>query len=143
MFGATLLGEREPRRTARDLPEIPVRVGEVAAVPTPRRRRRRLHDRPARTFRREEDLLDALPRADVLRERDAAESAPCGGNGRVLRKLLPWVQRQRRGPAAEAEADPVVVLLLDRPAEALVVEPAGSSEVPDAEGDHGDVRAHR
>src|SRR5213078_1849030 len=79
----------------------------------------------------------------VVGERDAAEAAAVGRHGRILREFLPRVERERRRAATEAEAHPVVVLLPDWPAEALVVEAPGANEVPDAEGDHRDVRLHR
>src|SRR5919201_5750898 len=139
----SLFRERELGGAGRYLPQVVLRIGEVAAVAAPRGALRALHDLSARTLGLREDLVDPLFRADVVGERDAAEAGALGRYARVGGKLVPRVERERRRALAEAEADPVEVLLLDRPAEALGVEPPGTLQVPHAERDDGDVRLHR
>src|SRR2546428_507003 len=75
---------------------------------------------------------------------DVGEVAAAVGRHRgVLREGVPGVERQRRPAVAETEADPVVILLLDRPAETLAVEPPRARQVSDAERDDGYVWVHR
>src|SRR5919109_3115994 len=140
LAAARLLGERKLLRARRYLPEIALGVGEVPTVASPRGGLGGLDDLATGALRLAEDFLDPLLGADVVRERHAAEAAPDGRHLRVLRELVPLVERERGRAVPEEEADPVVVLLLDGPTEALAVEPPRSRQVPDAERDHGDVR---
>src|SRR6266480_6394619 len=137
-----LLRERKLGRAGRNFPEVAFRIGEVAAVPAPGRRLRRLGDGGAGALGLGEHLADALLRADVVGERDAAEAVAAGGDARVFGELVPGIEGERGRAALENDADPVVVLLLDRPAEAFDVKVPRAREVPDAERDDADVRLH-
>src|SRR3954470_5761018 len=64
----------------RDLPEVAVRVGEIAGVPAVAGLRRRLSDAGARGFRGGKDGVDLLGGTHVVRECNSSE-----GDGRVER----------------------------------------------------------
>src|SRR5207302_5938567 len=137
-----LLGKGKLRRAGRYFPQVAVGVGEVAAVASPRRALRVLDDRSACTLRLGEDLVDTFSRPDVVGQRDAAEAGAVGRHFRVVRGSAPGIERKRRRAVAETEADPVVILLLDRPPEPLVVELPRALQVSDAERNDGYVRFH-
>src|SRR2546428_1513831 len=114
---AGLFRERKLCRAGCYLPQVALDVGEVAAVASPRCTLRVLDDLPARPLRLGEHLVDTLVRPDVVGQRYTTEAAAVGRHRGVLREGVPGVERQRRPAVAETEADPVVILLLDRPAE--------------------------
>src|SRR6266516_101812 len=60
----------------------------------------------------------------------------------ILSKSVPWIERERRGAVASREADPVVVLLLDRPTKHVSVELPAPLKVSDTERDHRYVWVH-
>src|SRR5215210_6960021 len=69
--------------------------------------------------------------------------APLRRHARAGGELVPRVERQRRLAVAEREADPLALLLEDRPAEPLRVEAPRTREIADADSDQGDVRPHQ
>jgi hypothetical protein len=70
------------------------------------------------------------------------ESVAVRLGSRVGRQLVPRIERERRRAAAQQEAHPVVLLLLDRPPEPLGVELSRARKILDAEREDADVRLH-
>src|SRR5919197_643216 len=137
-----LLRERQPRSPGRHLPEVAVGGGGLTAVAAPGGGSRRLDERPPGALGLGQQLVDPLPRADVVRQRDAAEARAVRRHRRILGELVPRVESKRGCFALEQEAGPVVVLLLNRPPKTLGVERSRPLQVSDAERDDGDVRLH-
>ncbi len=78
----------------RDLPRVPVGIGEVAGVAAPEDLLRRLEDARARLRGRFEGGVDVGFRRDVSRERDPAEARAFGRNVRVLGEGALRVERE-------------------------------------------------
>src|SRR5205823_6860134 len=115
--GHRLFGERKLRRAGRDLPEVALRVGEVAAVAAPGRGLGGLDDRAAGLLGLGQDLVHTLLRADVVGQRDAAEAVAFGAHPGVLGELVPRVERDGGRAYAEQDAEPDVDLRVVRTGE--------------------------
>src|SRR5215210_4673709 len=137
------LGERQLGRARCDLPDRSLGICEGAAVAAPLRPLGGLRDLGACVLGLGEHLVDPLLGADVVREGDSPEAAPLRRHARAGGELVPRVERQRGLAVAEREADPLALLLEDRPAEPLRVEAPRAREIADADSDQGDVRPHQ
>src|SRR5689334_16428949 len=87
--------EREVRIPG-DLPEVPVRIGEVAGASAPRRVLRRLHHLSARGVRLRYRGLNLTFLTHIVRERDAAKSRTIRGDLCIASQALTREQTQRQ-----------------------------------------------
>jgi hypothetical protein len=69
------------------------RIGERAAVPAPWRSFRWLRDLRAGVARFGEDFIDAIFRANVVRECDPSKAASLRRYAGAGSQLIPWVKR--------------------------------------------------
>src|SRR4051812_13643863 len=123
----------------RDLPQVAVRVAEVAVVAGPLRRLRLAYDGAAGILRLLDDGVDSRGRVNDVMERHPAETITLGVDTGVLRRGFPFVERE--GGRTDAERHEVGIVLGDLCAE-LRVELLGAREVLHAEHDGGHLQTH-
>src|SRR5439155_9019491 len=111
---ARLFSKRKLRGARRDLPQIAIRIGEIPAIPAPRRTPRRPDDLAADAFGFRQYSFNAILGANDVGERDSMEAVAVGSHARVLGEGVPRVEGQRQKAAVQTEVDLVVILLLDR-----------------------------
>src|SRR3990172_5280519 len=124
------------------LPQVSVRVREVAGIAAPILVPRRLDQSRAGRLCLLQDSVHLLPRPHVVRQREAWEPCPIRRHARVRGERL---ARKEREPGATGleEGDDVDVALSQRQAEAIPVEAYGAGKVRHTEGDETDPGLQR
>src|SRR5690606_14065352 len=137
-----------PGRIPNHLPEVTVRILEVARVAAPEGLVRGPYDPRAGRGRFRHDGIDLFARADVVAERHLRRTPrPLLETG-VVRNAFPGPEREAEAGLQVEEGDgPVFELLADDPfrgkTQPVAIEADGRLEIVDAEGDDGDVGLHR
>src|SRR5690606_15944498 len=134
-------------RVPGDLPQVPFRVPEIAAVTAPEGLLRRLDDRRAGSGRLGHHPVDLLAGAHVVGQAGVGRTRRIGCHAGIGREAASRPQGQAQARLQVEERDRAVLELLAddafrRPSEAVPVEAYRPVEVVDTESDQGDVRLH-